>query len=329
MPSPQITPPKYLSQEEGLTQECKTLLSSLPRDKGWVANHLFQYQGFWHTARQLQGVLTCQQHFQANPDDLLLITTPKSGTTWLKAIAFAIVNRKLYSSSDDHPLLKANPHELVPFLELNLYIENKIPDLTSFASPRLFSTHLPYVSFPESVKQLGCKMVFLCRDPRDVFISAWHFTNKLRPQAIGTQSLEEAFDSFCRGVINYGPALDHILEYWKQSLERPEKVLFLKFEEMKAQPSVQLKRLAEFFGCPISEEEEKEGVVETILKLCSFDHLSNLDVNKTGKMATGEEHSAFFRRGEVGDWVNHLTPEMIEKFKQIIEEKLHGSGLKF
>ncbi|XP_042475177.1 cytosolic sulfotransferase 12-like [Macadamia integrifolia] len=328
MPSPQLTPPKYLSQEDGLTQECKTLLSSLPRDKGWVANHIFQYEGFWHTARQLQGVLTCQQHFQANPDDLLLVTLPKSGTTWLKAITFAIINRSRYSFSD-HPLLTVNPHELVPFLELKLFLENQIPDLTSMASPRLFSTHLPYVSLPESAKQLGCKMVFLCRDPRDVFISAWHFTNKLRPQAIGTLSLEEAFERFCRGVINYGPAWDQILEYWKQSLERPEKVIFLKFEEMKAQPSVQLKRLAEFFGFPISEKEEKEGVVEEILKLCSFDHLSNLDVNKTGKMPSGEEHSAFFRRGEVGDWVNHFTPGMIEKYDKITEEMFHASGLHF
>ncbi|XP_042498417.1 cytosolic sulfotransferase 12-like [Macadamia integrifolia] len=327
MSSPHVTDlPKFL-QEEGLTQECKTLLSSLPRNKGWIVN-LFQYQGFWYTSRQLQGVLTCQHHFQANSDDLLLITTPKSGTTWLKAITFAVINRNRYSSSD-HPLLTTNPHELVPFLELKLFVDNQIPDLTSFASPRLFSTHIPYVSLPESVKKQGCKMVFLCRDPRDMFISNWHFTNKLRPQTMGTLLLEEAFESFCKGVCVYGPIWDHILEYWKQSLERPEKVYFLKFEEMKAEPSVQLKRLAEFFGCPISEEEEKEGVVEEILKLCSFDHLSNLDVNKTGKLPSRVENSMFFRKGEVGDWVNHFTPEMVKEFERIMEVKFHGSGLQF
>ncbi|CBI27337.3 unnamed protein product, partial [Vitis vinifera] len=240
--------PEYL-QEDEVTQEHRDLLSSLPREKGWVTSHLFQYQGFWHTSRHLKGVVACQQHFQAHDTDILLVTTPKSGTTWLKAMAFALLKRVRFPDTRHHPLLTNNPHELVPFLEIKLYAESKVPDLTSFTAPRLFSTHLPFTSLPESVNTSGCKLVYLCRNPRDTF--------------------------FCWGVSLSGPFWDHILQ------------------------------------------------------LCSFENLSNLEVNKNGKLSSGEEHSAFFRRGEVGDWVNYLTAEMLDRLDHITEEKLHGSGLKF
>ncbi|XP_044490603.1 cytosolic sulfotransferase 12-like [Mangifera indica] len=320
--------PKFL-QDNGLTPECRDLTTSLPSERGWVADHLFQYQGFWHHVRQLQGVLTCQNHFQAQDSDILLVSTPKAGTTWLKAITFALVNRFLYvDHPQQHPLLTNNPHELVPFLELKLYVENQVPDLSTLPSPRIFSTHLPCVSLPTSVKDSACKLVYLCRNPKDTFVSLWHFTNKLRPAEMGENSLEEAFDKFCRGVSLYGPFWDHVLGYWEASLECPKRVMFLKYEEMKEEPKVHLRRLAEFLGCPFSPEEESQGLVDCILKLCSFDNLSNLEVNKKGKMSSGEEYKAFFRRGEVGDSANHLTEEMIRRLDEITEQKLHGSKLK-
>ncbi|OVA16916.1 Sulfotransferase domain [Macleaya cordata] len=322
--------PKYLHEEEGLTQETKDFLSSLPRDKSWVLNHFYQYQGFWHTTKQLVGVMTCQQQFKAHETDLFLVSTPKSGTTWLKAMAFATVNRVRYTNNftHNHPLLTSSPHELVPFLEQK-YIDNSALDLSGFTSPRLFSTHMAHTSLPESVKDSKCKLVYICRDPKATFVSYWHFANKLRPKNLGPNSLEEAFERFCRGVTLFGPFWDHVLGYWKESLERPERVCFLKFEAMKKEPKLHLRKLAEFLGYPFSLEEENQRVPEEILRLCSFENLSNLEVNKTGKLATGEENSAFFRRGEVEDWVNFLTQEMIEHLDQITEQKLFGSGLKF
>lgn len=326
-----VSLPKYL-QEDELTQECRELISSLPAETGWVVDHLYQYQGFWHTSRELQGVLACQKHFQAQDSDILLVTTPKAGTTWLKAITFAIVNHLRYVDNPcNHPLLTNNPHELVPFIEFKLYVDNQVPDLTTLTSPRLFATHLPFVSLPASVKDSSsaCKLVYLCRNPKDIFVSLWHFTNKLRPEEKGTNSLEETFDKFCRGVSLYGPFWDHILGYWKASMEKPDRVFFLKYEELKEQPSLRLKMLAEFLGCPFSPAEEANGLVDDILKLCSFDNLSNLEVNRNGKMSSGEGYNTFFRRGVVGDWMNYLTPEMVGRLDQIIEQKLHGFGLKF
>ncbi|KAK1423202.1 hypothetical protein QVD17_18498 [Tagetes erecta] len=327
---PTVDPmPEYL-KEQDRSHECMKLISTLPTKPGWVVTALYNYQGFWHTARQLQGVISCQKHYKAHDTDILLVTTPKSGTTWLKAILFALVNRTRFPQHHDHhPLLSNNPHVLVPFLELKLYVDDENPDFSSFASPRLFSSHLPYNSLPKSIGDSQCKIVYLCRNPKDTFISLWAFTNKLRLQEMGINSLEETFDKFCEGVSLYGPFWEHVLGYWHESLKHPDKICFMTYEGMKEQPELHLRKLGDFLGCPFSIEEDKESVVEGILEICSFDNLSNLKVNKEGKLSSGEDNSTFFRKGEVGDWKNHLTTEMVERLEKICEEKLEGSGLKF
>ncbi|WMV29254.1 hypothetical protein MTR67_022639 [Solanum verrucosum] len=73
------------------------------------------------------------------------------------------------------------------------------------------------------------------------------------------------------------------------------------YEEIKEKPKNQLKPLAEFLECPLSIEEENCGVVDEILRICSFENLSNLKVNTNGKLCTGEGNKMFFRKGEIGD----------------------------
>lgn len=73
--------------------------------------------------------------------------------------------------------------------------------------------------------------------------------------------------------------------------------------------------------------EEESGLVDQILELCSFDHLSALEINKNGKLSSGEENKAFFRRGVVGDWRNYMDDEMVERMDRITQDKFAGSGL--
>ncbi|GFS33379.1 sulfotransferase 2B [Actinidia rufa] len=305
------------------------LIASLPKERGWVSRHFYLYQGFWCSAVFIRGEMAAQQHFQARQNDIALATIPKSGTTWLKALAFSILHRQHYTPSQNHPLLTSNPHTLVPFLVQGFLDQ----DLTSNIahSPRLFSTHLPYHALPPSIKSfvIGCLIVYLCRNPYDTFTSAWHFCTKARPDSLEPLSLNDAFDMYCRGVFAYGPFWDHALGYWKESLERPQKVLFLKYEDLKENPILHMKRLAEFMGVPFSTEEEREDLIDEISRLCSIDNLRELDVNKTGKFIAHFENKTLFRRGEVGDWVNYLTPEMVERLDNIIKEKMDGFGLTF
>ena len=94
--------------------------------------------------------------------------------------------------------------------------------------------------------------------------------------------------------------------------------------------------MVQFMGYPFSFEEEDKGVVQKIIDLCSFENLSNLEVNKSGKarldvgvgVNTFEfENNTYFRKGKVGNWKNYLTPEMTTRLDQITEQKLNGSAL--
>ncbi|XP_030449736.1 cytosolic sulfotransferase 12-like [Syzygium oleosum] len=319
---------KYL-REDDISQKCRDLLPSLPCEKGWITTSLYQYQGFWYPTNVLNGILACQDHFRAQDTDVLLITAPKSGTTWLKAILFCLLNRAKFSGSmQHHPLHTQNPHDLVPFLEVQLYFGQEIPNLASLASPRLFATHLPYTMLPRSVKDSGCKLVYLCRNPKDTCVSLWHFANKMRSKATDEMPLGECLDAFCRGATPFGPHWDHVQGYYNASSEIPERVLFLRYEDMKEDPHVHVNRLADFLGCPLGKQELMDGTVDRIMRMCSFDSLSALEVNKSGKLSNGVENEWFFRKGEVGDWLNYMTIEMGEKIDRVMQEKMHGSGLK-
>lgn len=118
-----------------------------------------------------------------------------------------------------------------------------------------------------------------------------------------------------------------MLGYWKKSLDRPDQVLFLKYEDIKTDTIQNIRNMAEFLGFPFTYEEEREGVIEEIAMFCSFENLSGLEVNKTEKRPRGIQNNAFFRKGQIGDWANHLTPSMAERIEKLVEDKLCGSGL--
>ncbi|XP_054824824.1 cytosolic sulfotransferase 12-like [Prosopis cineraria] len=203
--------PKKIDDED-LSQECPDFTATLPSEPDWFATQPYNYQGFWHSKRLMQGILNFQNHFQACDSDIFLVTFPKCGTTWLKALTFTVLNRKSHYPSPN-------------------------PDLTrrSIIPP-------PHPLFT-SLKQSRCKIIFMCRNPEDAFVSLWHFGNKLRPDQ--SNRIDGAFEKFCQGL--------------------------------KDEPVQILKKLAEFIGHGFSKEEEDGDAVGDILKLCSFETLSNLE----------------------------------------------------
>ncbi|KAF3527029.1 hypothetical protein F2Q69_00050715 [Brassica cretica] len=235
-------------REDNLSEETKTLISSLPWNKDFIGN-LYNYRGCWYYPNTLQGVLNFEKGFKPQETDIILASFPKSGTTWLKALTIALFERlKNSSSSDDddlHPLQSDNPHGI-------------------FSSPRLFSTHMPFHTLRLPLKDSPCKIVYVCRNVKDVL---------------------SLFESLCEGVGSFGPFWEHVLSYWRDSLEDPQHVLFMRYEEMKSAPSAQVKRLAEFLGCPFTEEEAEHG---------------GMEVNNSGKTFNNVPYFTFFRKGEVG-----------------------------
>ncbi|KAK9057787.1 hypothetical protein SSX86_022625 [Deinandra increscens subsp. villosa] len=292
----------------------------------WLKGNItmYKYQNFWTTKHLIEGGILAQQNFKAEPSDVFLCSPPKTGTTWLKSLAFAIVTREKFDESTS-PLLTKLVHECVPFLERQ--VAEIVAQRPNSGLP-LIATHLPYSSLPESVAASNCKIVYIYRNAKDAIVSDYHFRREALKLDMEDAPFEGAVEEFCEGFSSYGPYWDHILGYWKASLERPERILFLKYEDLKRDPASNVKRLAEFIGHPFSDDEEKVGVVDNIVSLCSFENLSNLEVNKTGKPKGGTlENRLYYRKGKDGDWKNHFTDEMKERIDKLMDEKLSGTGL--
>ncbi|XP_031270990.1 cytosolic sulfotransferase 5-like [Pistacia vera] len=300
------------------------LFDELPRAICWRMFEHYQWEGFWYYPPHLEAAMAARSHFKARDDDIILASCPKTGTTWLKALIPSIINPTGGGEEEDDPLVTNHPNALMPSLEIKIYSGNPNPDLSGMLSPRLFRTHLPYSILPETIQKSGCKIVYIARDPKDAFVSLWHLMNANAAAGQEPHSIGDTFDSFCKGVHTFGPFHDHVLGYWNESLKRPEKILFLKYEEMKKDTRGQVKKLASYLGKPFVNEEE----VDEILWRCSLERLKNLEVNKSGiDPWDGLAYKTYFRLGNVGDWKNCLTPEMKDRLDDITREKFQGSGL--
>nr|TKW18994.1 hypothetical protein SEVIR_5G469000v2 [Setaria viridis] len=75
------------------------------------------------------------------------------------------------------PLLFHHPQEMVPFIEFPRD-DSGLTYLETVLSPKLLSTHMPLSLFPKSIVSCGCRAVYMCREPKDAFVSRWHFDNK-------------------------------------------------------------------------------------------------------------------------------------------------------
>ncbi|KAI3462852.1 hypothetical protein Pfo_019515 [Paulownia fortunei] len=289
--------------------------SSFQREKWCGHKFLYKFHGFWFILTYLEATQEVLENFKPLPTDVILASFPKTGTTWLKALLHSIIHR---SPKDENPLIYTHPHELIPSLETDLYVPeraeggSKNQDFFTVKDPkevRILATHIPYQILGDVLNSCECKVVYVTRNPKDTLISFWHFLQKSQSVELDPWELEAAVDHFCKGTIPFGSYYDHVLGYREESLKRPQKVFFVTYEELKENPK--------------NHEE-----VEEIVKICSFETLSNQEVNKSSELPNGFPlpYNSFFRRGEVGDHVNYLDDKMIQKIDAITREKFQGTG---
>ncbi|KAJ1269426.1 hypothetical protein BS78_07G210900 [Paspalum vaginatum] len=288
-----------------LYERFANLVSSLPSSQGLSNTELYRHDHGWYCRLvPMVGSMVADACFTARPSDIIIASLPKCGTTWIKSLLYATTHRREHpppvGSATDHPFNTSGPHELIKFFEFQLYTKEKaVSNLNELPDPRLFSTHVPFVSLPRFRAQDG-----------------------LEPLPV-----ETAVELFCDGLTPFGPYWDHVLGYWHAHLADPDKVLFFRYEEMQRDPAAHVRRLAEFVGLPFSSEEEDGGTVDAIVELCSFERMSRMDATKGGRTKLAEgllPNSAYFRRGVVGDWANHLSPEIAQRIDAITEAKFKG-----
>ena len=280
----------------------------LPRDPNFKNPtwRTYRYRGITFASSHLEwGFLQQMEKFRGRSSDVLVISYPKSGTTWLMEIVWRVVHGETGpESGGDAPL-----EFRFPMLDVDSV--KGLTDMTNLhemADPRLIKSHLPHHLLPESVLTSGAKILYVSRDPRDVCVSRYHFCRMIEAmQYRGTFAQFRA--SFARGELFCGPYRKHVQGYQEHS----DTVFCVTYEELHQDRAGVVRKVAAFLNRPITEDQVKAIVRYTSFKVMRENPATNFHQwHKTG-MAS-EDESTFMRKGVSGDWRNYFTEEESEEF---------------
>uniref|UniRef100_A0A4X2JW89 Sulfotransferase n=1 Tax=Vombatus ursinus TaxID=29139 RepID=A0A4X2JW89_VOMUR len=277
---------------------------------------------------QVRGVVlqksTCEYwnkiwDFQAKPDDVLISSYPKAGTTWLQEIVDMIQN-----DGDIEKTRRAPTDIRMPFLErinppyVGLDKANEMP------SPRVLKTHLPVQLLPPSFWKENCKVsiIYVARNIKDNIVSFFHFQrmNKGLPDP---GSWEEYFETFLEGKGLWGSWYDHVKGWWEAKDIYP--ILYLFYEDIKKHPRREIEKVMEFLGKNLDEK-----VLDKIVYYTSFNVMKNNPMsNYTLSSLMNQSVSPFMRKGVIGDWKNYFTVAQNERCNEDYREKMDDTTLSF
>ena len=250
------------------------------------------------------------------PDDIWIVTYPKSGTTWTQQIVRLILNR-----GDDHGKLLS---EVIPFVEgVNPKLPgyNKSLNLDDMASPRAFKSHFPYDQMPcGPPNSTPGKYIYVVRNPKDVLVSL-HIHVSVIPFLV-EKDWDDYYEQFLQGDVGFGNYFDNVLSWWAHKDD--DNVLFLKYEDMKKDLPSAVAAIAKFIGQDITKELVEEIAHRTTFENMKKDNLANYDwMNHIHR----NNLNPYVRKGEVGGWKDYFTPEQAAKLDAVYQGKLKAVGL--
>ncbi|XP_068088075.1 sulfotransferase 6B1-like [Hyperolius riggenbachi] len=238
---------------------------------------------------------------EARDDDVLIATYPKCGTNW----TIQILHELLFGIHNKEPTLSQ--------AMLEFGNPEKFQHVNQQPSPRVFCSHLSYENIPRNFFEKKSKILLILRNPKDTAVSYFHFSNN-NPVLPSYASWDLFFEDYITGKVLYGSYFDYLLE-WEKHIDDGN-ILVLAFEEMKKDFPANLKKICDFYGLSLTDEQIKmvhEKTTFTFMK-------DNATIAK-------EKAGSVFRKGEVGDWKSLFTEEQSKEVDAKFEEYLAGTKL--
>ncbi|XP_015421528.1 PREDICTED: sulfotransferase 1C4-like [Myotis davidii] len=256
-------------------------------------------------------------NFEAKPDDLLIASYPKAGTTWTQEIVDLIQNNGDIEKSKRAPI-----HLRQPFLEWVRTTNSGIDQANAMPSPRTLKTHLPVQLLPPSFWEKNCKIIYVARNVKDNMVSYYYF-QKMNKGLPDPGSWDEYFETFLSGKVVWGSWFDHVKGWWKKKESHP--ILYLFYEEMMKDPKREIRKIMEFL-----EKNLKEEVLDKIVYNTSFDVMKrNPMTNYINDAKMNHRLSPFMRKGVTGDWKNQFTEAQNKQLNENYEKNMADTSLSF
>ncbi len=143
------------------------------------------------------------------------------------------------------------------------------------------------------------KFIHVVRDGRDCAVSGWF--HNLRLDHGRTVDTYASFDNYVAqfaetwaGVVKTATEFGHTV---------PGRYMTVRYEDLSAAAPAELTRMFKFLGARSGHRE-----IEHCASAASFATLSG------GRESGDESRASFFRKGVIGDWHNHLSPDVERAF---------------
>lgn len=226
------------------------------------------------------------RHMRIRPDDVFLVSFPRSGNTWTSFLMGNLVTRA-------DPVTFENLHLFVP----DIYSHHESL-LGSLPSPRMLKSHEVFTpAYP--------RVIYVVRDPRDVLVSYYHYQRKFRQ--IGDDVSMDAFAGrFLDGAVGpFGSWGQHV-GCWLGAQEGDPRFLVVRYEALAADPVPQLRRIAGFLGAPADDARLAWAVEHS--SRANMQRLEREAAQRMDYLMQSRQDVLFVRSGTVGSWRQELDP---------------------
>ncbi|XP_052020172.1 amine sulfotransferase-like [Apodemus sylvaticus] len=257
------------------------------------------------------------EDFEIRDDDVFIITYPKSGTIWTQQILSLIYFEGHRNSTDNIPTM-----DRAPFLEYNIHNL----DYANMPSPRIFTSHLPYYLVPKGLKEEKAKILYIYRNPKDVLISFFHFSNWVVTLE-ATDTIDHYLDKFLDGKVVGSRWFDHVRGWYEH--RHDFNIMFLSYEDLNKNLRNSVLKIYSFLEKELSEEDVDAVVRQATFQTMKSDPRANYECIINGEIGARNNDGSFLRKGTIGDWKHHLTVEQNERFDMIFKRNMKKIPLKF
>lgn len=265
---------------------------------------LYRYNGVLYPSIMCpEDNLKALANINAREDDIMLVAYPKCGFNWMVGVVRQIITE----ATGENAVSRMPP--LIEFFGPDM-----IKNIDKAPSPRFLGTHMHPDNIPTTFNKKKTKMLVIFRNPKDTVVSYYHFSNN-NPVLPSIESWDSFFSKFISGDVPWGSYFDHALA-WENKMDDPN-VMIVTYEELKQNLSEGVRQISSFFGFSLTDAQ-----VEQITQGSTFNAMKQKSANSHGNMG-----NVIFRKGEVGDWKNHFSPQQSQEMDEVFKNRLEGTRL--
>jgi len=225
------------------------------------------------------------------PDDVWLVSYPKSGNTWTRFLLANLLNKDI---SVDF----SNIEKLVP----DIYQHSNL-HLLSTTSPRVLKSH-------EYFDPRYKKVILIVRDPRDVVVSYYH--HKIKTGIITEKhSMTEFVDSFIHAKEDEFGSWGENVGSWLGARSEGRGILILRYEDMLSDTVSSLQKITSFLSVASSTDE-----LNSIYLKCEVGEMQKLEKEQSHlwkPMAGTRDDKLFVRKGVSNAWEDELSDSLSQR----------------